>query len=294
MLVDEINNHCLFRYRNFNDNTLDEILTGNVWHSKPSLLNDPFEFNFEFDWENFTMENFVYINKRLGIFPQDVMEKLYLGDESFRYNFFEILQSEVERVISERKEQLENVTFVCCFASSPDNPLMWSHYSNGMQGLCIAYKKDILKESEDFKRIIPVKYVESPFKISYEQLGGERLSLETTPHAYDFTKKSDNPAEIELKFSVYFKSYNYIFQKHSRWSYEGEHRNLAIDHTMNNSAGCLKKVGTNSISSIIFGYRMSKTNIRILELICRSKNIKMFRAIPRKSDYSVIIQEHFF
>ncbi|ELH7949072.1 DUF2971 domain-containing protein [Vibrio fluvialis] len=294
MLIEELRNSCFFRYRNFNDNTLDEILTGNVWHSKPSLLNDPFEFNFEFDWANFTIDNFVQINNSLGIFPQHTMENLYLGAKNLRYQIFDKLETEVRRVIVERKEEMESIAFICCFASSPDNPLMWSHYSNGMQGLCIAYNRDTLAKSEDFKRIIPVEYVDSPYQITHEHLQGELISFQTTPVTYDFSKRTHTAAEIELTFNVHFKSYKYMFQKHLRWNYEGEHRSLAVSPASKNAIGCLKNIGSDSISAIIFGHRMSKTNINILELICRNKEIKMFKATPRRSDFSVTIEEHIF
>ncbi|HHF0508392.1 TPA: DUF2971 domain-containing protein [Vibrio antiquarius] len=292
MTLDEISTNCFFRYRDFNNNTLEELLTGNVWHSKPSLLNDPFEFHFDFDWDTFTFGNFIKINQALQIFPFHIMENLYLGNEIFRKQLFDKLKQEVERVVIERKRDIDNVAFLCCFASSFDNPLMWSHYANGMQGLCIAYKKDIVKESNDFERIIPIEYVVTPNKIDYSSLSGTRTSIIQRPLTFDLSHKAITPAELEVRFNIHFKSYQHMFQKHSRWEYEGEYRNVVIDRTREGASGCLKNIGENAIGAIIFGYRMPQDNIQSLESICRDKGITMYKALPRKSDYSVILEEH--
>ncbi|HCH4647899.1 TPA: DUF2971 domain-containing protein [Vibrio parahaemolyticus] len=292
MTLDEISTNCLFRYRDFNSNTIEELLTGNVWHSKPSLLNDPFEFHFEFDWDTFTIENFAKINRELKIVPDEVAPKLYLGDESLFTQFFAKLKEQVESIITKRRTDIENFTFLCCFASTFDNPLMWSHYANGMQGLCIAYKKDVVAKSNDFKMVVPVEYVESPQKLSYLSLSGKSESHQKTSIPYDFSGKATTPVEFKTEFSISFKDYRYVFQKHSRWVYEGEYRNLVVDHSREGANGCLKNIGENAVEAVIFGHRIPQTSLKVLELICRDKGITMYKAMPKKSDYSVILEEH--
>lgn len=50
MLLSEVEEKCLFRYRYFNKSTTKEILNKEIWHSDVKNLNDPFEFPINLDW----------------------------------------------------------------------------------------------------------------------------------------------------------------------------------------------------------------------------------------------------
>ncbi|MBJ2145355.1 DUF2971 domain-containing protein [Vibrio sp. IB15] len=289
--IDKLKRDCLFRYRDFNNNTINELLTGNIWHSKPEFLNDPFEFHFEFDWDEFSIKNLAAINNEWKLIPQIYLENLYLGDRSYLEHFFKSLKKQVNLIIENQRATFNEQSYVCCFSSNIDSPLMWSHYANGMQGICIAYKEQAISASEDFGMTVPVDYVNSPKKITYRNLEATSSLSEAQP-IHDFAN-AIQPISHYITFNIQFTNYEFLIQKHKRWEYEGEYRHIAIGSKDNGSVGCVKNV-ENAIEAVIFGFRISPTNLTVLELICRKNGIRMYKATPNKSDYSVAIEEHIY
>ena len=60
----------LYRYRPYNENTLRELIEGELWHSHVRNLNDPFEHPFDFDWDEIVLKNFPSINNHLKLVPE--------------------------------------------------------------------------------------------------------------------------------------------------------------------------------------------------------------------------------
>ena len=275
MTVNDLKNGCLFRYRNFNENTLNEILSNVLWHSNNKELNDPFESPFVIN------KNFVDNDKDLVNAAK--VFKIYDGRDEELINVFindkKSLKKNMKQCFDDivKVIQLEfNKTLICCFSRDYCSPLMWSHYSDGMRGVCIVYDVDKLQLNKGIKQLVSVNYAEYVKEYKY----------------------SDLKIKLDDKDGLHVDLYesgmeDIIYNKHERWSYETEVRSiLAPEEHENGASGVSIMMDVPSIKAIIFGNKMSSNNLKLLELVAQSKSIQLFKASPKIQDYSVIIEPY--
>lgn len=125
----------LFKYREFNQASLELLLNRQLWFASPASLNDPFEGEPSFTgvldavWENYP-------------FPEEE-----------RAQYKEIIE-----------KQLKN-TGICSFSRTRKNQLMWSHYTDEHKGFCIGFKEEILRSDGSNIYSLDVTYQDDfPFK----------------------------------------------------------------------------------------------------------------------------------
>ncbi|WP_318486910.1 DUF2971 domain-containing protein [Photobacterium leiognathi] len=274
----------LYRYRSFNENTLRELIEGELWHSHVRNLNDPFEHPFDFDWDEITLDKLPNINNHLKLVPEDDFIFNYINEEN-RKQMFSAFKNWLNVQVKDLKKNSER-TFICCFSESEDDPLMWSHYANGMTGLCFIYKKDILEKNPKLKFRNAV-YNDSIEKITYRNLS-------------TINKSNINTATYSFKTGCYMSTvsagselsnFNFAYQKHTRWGYEKEIRSVLFPENdeENAKSGIIELVGHNAIAGIIIGEKMNKTNRKIVYSISKEHNIPIHVAIANKRNYSVDI-----
>ncbi|PSV56750.1 DUF2971 domain-containing protein [Photobacterium sp. GB-3] len=274
----------LYRYRAFNENTLRELIEGELWHSHVRNLNDPFEHPFDFDWSDITIENLPTINRHLKLITNENLIRHYFDDES-KNIFFNGFKNWLRIQIDYLKINQER-TFICCFSESENEPLMWSHYSNGMTGLCFIYNRDALANKKDLK-LERVIYNESVSKMKYSDVEVINKKLNNSSH-YSFTLgkfMTSNSAGSTLN------NFNFLYQKHNRWKYEKEVRSILFPESNeeNLKTGVIEKVGDNAVIGVIIGSKMNKVNRKIISTLCKERNIPIHIAIPNKNNYSVDI-----
>lgn len=128
---------------------------------------------------------------------------------------------------------------VLCFASKEDNLLMWAHYANNHEGICI----ELDRNAEFFNG----KYKDTSSKDCYENIG------ELKPVEY----KTERPTYLEPQELEHdTKSW---FVKSSEWHYEEELRLLLpIDYaqTVESSNILFYPLERNMIKSVIVGCQM--------------------------------------
>jgi len=282
----------LFRYRMCNENTLSEIITADIWHSKIEYLNDPFELNFVFDWDEFCIENFLQINKVLKVFPDEELTLVYFKNQQER--LFASLRNAIESQIKELNKGLED-TGVCCFSQSPDNAMMWSHYADGMKGLCLVYDLDSVKKMKQFDNLKPIAYQDRIDKVSYKHLSA-RVKPRPDKEMYNFTKNS-HPQLQTVKgydFSIKLTDHSTIYQKHTRWSEEKEVRNALFAETEEekSQSGFFEHIGMDSLKAIVIGEKMPKSQRKLLEVLCKQRNIEIYVADVVRETFSVKIRPY--
>lgn len=274
-------NEMLYRYRSFNENTLSEIVNNELWHSHASGLNDPFEHTFEFDWSEITLSNFVNINNHLKLFDQSTVEQAYCTNQQCR--LFSALKETLETQI----EQLENHTtntYVCCFSKTNDNPMMWSHYANGMTGLCLVYDKTKLQEDGEPFILRKVTYNNNTKKIGYQDIESQTID---EGKCFDFSTGSMS-RYVNTSFSL--RNLQHVYQKHTRWDYEEEIRRVLFEVEDNvTKPGELIKIPHGSLVAVIVGSKMSHSNKAVIVSLCKSKDIPVYEAAPIRDNYSVIV-----
>lgn len=273
----------LYRYRPFNENTLRELVTGELWHSHVRLLNDPFEHPFEFDWDEINENKLYEINKHLRMFPDDIVTKHFCDGEQNE------LVNQVEKWLESQYEDLSKnarSTFVCCFSEDGEEPLMWSHYADGMKGICVVYDRRKL-ESHSKIKLKPADYNKEVKKVTFRDF--EPINFRKLPNQYSFSK-GKIMAFVEAGSQL--KSYRFSCQKHERWEYEKELRSVlfAENDAENEKSGVVIDVGADAIIGVIIGGKMNSVNREIVETLCAGRNIEVKIAKPNKQDYSVDIK----
>ncbi|MCR9850337.1 DUF2971 domain-containing protein [Vibrio antiquarius] len=286
MTIDELREQCVFRYRVMNKNTMKEALNSEIWHSTIEGLNDPFEFPTRINWDELEKKDAATLTKYARFFS-------ILPDEEITYYIvrqqlellYEIIKTSLESSKKAFYDYSESL-IVACFSNNLTSPLMWSHYSDGMKGLCIAYNRKVLEASDSFL-LQPVVYNKTPFTFDYKDL----MHIPAVDE-FKFYNYEKNEESVSKGFLVRLNSYHYLYQKHDRWEYEGELRNI-IDPNSSKSeftSGKLIEFPNDSISAIIIGYKMTAIHQKLVAKYCALHNIPIFMASPNFSDYSVRVK----
>ncbi|WP_368178327.1 DUF2971 domain-containing protein [Aeromonas sp. R7-1] len=101
---------------------------------------------------------------------------------------------------------------IVSFSETPRNSLMWAHYSNQHNGICIGYNRSVLEhvQLDDLteKEKMFLLLLNSPKKINYDNLRFESFGYTDT----DIKTLSKNA------------TINHLFKKSDEWIYEKEHR----------------------------------------------------------------------
>lgn len=167
---------------------LETISSGAIRLSPPETLNDPFEHSINSEVEEELMNDTPLVD--LGIFNN--------------YS----LNPEVIRAI---KLQLINGDLssygIVSLSETPRNLLMWAHYADEHQGVCIGYKKNLFSELNDKKAtdLEIEKYL--PVKVNYDNRRPQKLRGSASRN--DILKK---------------QILSQLLTKSDDWIYEKEHR----------------------------------------------------------------------
>jgi len=122
-----------------NDNTYNSISDNYFWLSSPDTFNDPFDCHLKDDY-------FIFETKEDGTDWQKIQQAYYDSVIYPSYLF----------------------NGIACFTESYDEILMWSHYADCHQGVCLGF--DFSRLSEEFMDIIfKVNYTEIYPQINYSE-----------------------------------------------------------------------------------------------------------------------------
>lgn len=241
-----------YRYRPFNNQTLESLCKDSLYFARPETFNDPFDCNprFECDVDIFKLRELLskLIKKRVSNEIKASLKKAQLDlskDNSFveyksieqahnKINHIEYMASDpdydrppgnLEQILlvyaieQELHNHYENG--ICCFSESCLNPLLWSHYGDQHKGICIGYSTDRVPKPE-LKEVI---------------YGGSRVIRAST--AYEAFVKENLNAKEKL-------NQDFLLRKSKEWRYEKEWR-LIASHGLQNSRM--------KLTEVIFGIR---------------------------------------
>lgn len=209
---------------------IDLITKGSMMFSKPSSFNDPFD-----------------------CCPTQVSE-IPIG--SLPYAVIDQMNHYVQKVTSK-------VVGVACLTPHPDKMLMWSHYGDHHQSICVAFNADILldkcpKNSE-----------------------GHPLYREIRAVSYTATRPDERDADA-------------IYKKSEEWAYEDEHRIVSFSAKGEPQWGSgVWQIPKESIKEVIFGARISNDLQRLLAQIVTSHrpDIALKKAVLHSHRYELIIED---
>lgn len=216
----------IYKYSDF-DSALNKILVENTLKfSKPSEYNDPFDCH----------ESLINLKSTDKIVHETLMSSetgVILTRKDRRKIIREIsLGTNTASILTKEREKFK----ISCFAEKNDSVLMWGHYADKHQGMCIGFEFPPIYDKKFM--ICPVKYIEKiiPFDGSSDA---------TRTILYWLTTKS------------------------MTWKYEKEIR--AILKTENKSSFELVTINPQTVKEVIFGCRVSESRIeKTIKTIKRS------------------------
>ncbi|RDI11263.1 DUF2971 domain-containing protein [Flavobacterium sp. AG291] len=160
----------------------------------------------------------------------------------------------------QQRQALAQSFLLSCFSESNYNNLMWSHYTNNYQGICVEYHPDIfdkLRESKGFLGFGKVQYSEQPPLVdSLEDPGSKLMKM--------------------------------VFNKQLEWQYEKEHRLVF----QSREEQYFIPVAQKYIKAVYIGSRATKETVDAVLESCRDTGIKIFYAITMGDSYKVGFEEH--
>lgn len=221
----------IYRYQRIEPATLESLCHDLLYFASPATFNDPLDCSpsVEADSDNLTLRNILteLVRKRVSHEMTDAMTvaKFKLGpnaeahirrvstEETSRslqeiaYHAtnpdHDVSEEEAERRLLTREIERELLqqydSGVCCFSSTYDNPLLWSHYGGQHRGLCVGYSMN--------RRPVPVLQ-----KVLY---GGSRLLRTNTIAQAVLQDDPDAAAKVVEAM---------LLRKATPWRYEREWR----------------------------------------------------------------------
>lgn len=199
----------LFRFRDGNINTINELVNNVIWHSKITGLNDPFEMFFNFDREvlqQLDKSEVATIIKNTKFLKENrpaIEECFYKNDLNPIYKYINDYWGD-EFAVGLLKEFQKNVA-TACFTKKYDSRLMWGYYGNGMKGICFAYNKEkLIASGVEFSDVTYI--AEAPqiniYKHLLEKMRGEPVTISGS---FALVKHSDWVSEEEVRSLKYLK-----------------------------------------------------------------------------------------
>ena len=226
-----------FRYQKINDNTKDNLKNHVLYFNDPENFNDPFDSKRDITYRG-SREDWIKYFLRHGKDPK-IIDKL-IENNTLKRKRQTLLYDP-----NKKAPDIVKVNFcrVCCFSETELNILMWSHYAESHQGICLCFKTH-KKGNEHFLMLDLKQY--SLFPIGY---------------------KNTLPDKVNL---LYEKNYilmaGFMFTKYYDWKYEQEYRLLSKNDEFDDCH--TKKFRKEDLEGIIFGLNTKPEKIKeIYEII---------------------------
>ncbi len=275
-----------YKYRGFSSTTLDSLCQDKIYFANPGSFNDPLDCHptLECDSSNEDLRQLVsfLLQRRINNEITTNLEQARLKGEKAEHHAQDIARSividrlnsiayhatnpEYELEIDEAESGLlvqeaedELLRYfergICCFSSSYSNPLLWSHYGDQHQGLCIGYSTD-----------------RNPVPELKEVLYGGDRNIKTSTLVNAFLNE-DSIAQSDLDRDV-------LLRKAAGWRYEREWRLIG-------------KQGLQSspllLTEVTFGLRCSDSIMHsvVKALAGRDNDIKFYEMYVVRGSYEL-------
>lgn len=261
-----IQKSSLFKFRPIDLNTLESLRDNYLFFNNPIDFNDPFDCRMNINYSGNEKE----WTKFLDRMKTPMEEREFTINHLSNFNTFQ----------NEKMNPMINHK-VLSLSEKFDEILLWSHYTNNHQGICIEYNTHRIDEMDDLQfMIFDKEYVNYPLNDSgiNNILPIKKVSyLKSLPS--EFNPLRDSSDELD----------KFILTKYEKWCYEKEWRILTHNENLIKS----KKVRLTSdgIKRVIFGLKTSLKDIRNVDTFLRHNpnynNIKISKINVNENKYSL-------
>lgn len=207
-------------------------------------------------------------------------------------DIFEGFPETVDEIRPDQLNQLNNLAYMVCLSQDKDNILMWSHYAQKHEGICVEYDFKLLKEDpyNILEHLFPVVYKEKRiYKRDISSLIDSHTDLSIAVR--DGTDYCGNECLDDILPMFLIKS--------THWEYENEWRiiyTLKQMYDIDNLKLYHQNLKLPCISSVYLGYRIHpEIKKNIIEICERNsvgdRKINVFQTKLSKSEYEVEFEE---
>lgn len=262
----------LYRYIKFNEERLENILIRNKLHFySPAKLNDPYDGKVRFSVSDCKEEDFKLLYREI------IRKHSPTMDEEDAKNRIEE-EMKLERhgdsdwltwLRESAKEHFQpdiNKIGLFCLSQKRESILMWSHYSNNHQGLCLVFS---------------TKFLQSKFVC--EKIRYNNKYVSSKDFLFTFLGE-DNAKQVK----------QILLRKSMAWKYESEWRAIVPRQAIDENGGDRNfNYPEEMLTGIIFGCEMDDKDKDIVRtmLAKREHKPKLFQAIKNEDRFALDIKE---
>jgi len=243
----------LFKFRECNDNLFNILSNSQLWFSKPAELNDPFDCRVDIID---CLENAI---------------KYFGGINQSKWRDLMTLRTKHEVILNTIQMHSKELG-LCSFSGSiniNENPLLWSHYANKHEGVCLMYK--IPHDFVSNKNVLAI----SP--VTYDEEDNQPLTKWFIENAGLFDR--DNIDDLLMGLHKYV-----LTIKDNSWSYEGETR------LIRDQSGLLY-IDKVFLAQVTFGLHTDTENENRIKDILKSdkgySHVDLTRMVRSNSDFGI-------
>ncbi|MGG3998757.1 DUF2971 domain-containing protein [Anoxybacillus kestanbolensis] len=287
----------LYKYRAFNDYSIDNLRRDEVWFNPASNFNDPYDCALTINQTEYLEENLKsamlkalpsiiekFIKEEI---PEDELKNLEQKQfvDVFKYilsldknlqgrskEISEFAEAVIELIEEEHNKQVQSMTekmqqgmLISCFSEIHDSILMWSHYANNHTGFCLEY--NFKKQGVDsvLTRLLqPVIYSDQMF---------------------DMTNYLKQALKNRYNFNNLISTYAAIV-KSTEWSYEKEWR---IVLPLGEGKGFNRPFF--QPEAVYLGTRMSRENKETIINIAKQKQISVYQMKMKSNEFKLVAEK---
>lgn len=170
---------------------------------------------------------------------------------------------------------------VICFTSREDNLLMWAHYGENHEGICIEFDAGVDFFTGKYLDALEGAFIQRTVKDHYKNTGElkEVKYSKVRPLFID-------PSEIEYDTDSWLT-------KSEAWAYEQEYRILLpIDFAVRQQDMLFYEVDKKSIKSVILGCQIGCEKKKEINSICSKLGIRVRESFVNSSEYKLDIVDY--
>lgn len=229
-------------YKSFNINSFYKYMSLGSQYTLDNIENDVFHFSLVKDLNDiFEFSYNIYDVDKECDRRKEILSNIIFVDKPSKQEINDFI--DVKSSLNKVFDQIIAYTFIYFLTTSYNNHLMWGHYANSYNGICVEYDAmELFKKYYMF--IAPVNYSEYVPKEAY-----------------------DNSLNDKIRFL-----HKCCSTKEMCWQYEEEWRIIKIDLVQ-------KRTVLNDIvkpKSITIGYNVKNEDIENLKRICKNKKIPLY------------------
>ncbi|CAH0995876.1 hypothetical protein EMA8858_02004 [Emticicia aquatica] len=244
----------LHTYMPINMLSLKSLMNGDLFFNQPSNFNDPYD-----------------------CYPFDEIDLSEIDIQGYRNsckstlgvnNLLDIFDENPSKYIKDELNEVLNNIGVKCFSKNDDNMLMWGHYAEKHQGMCLTF--DASKDKEFFYAKSVTLQGERSEKCSAGSLENYLYEVDYLEEfiPFDYAQETKFGWDLEMR-----KMYYVIGVKSIDWKYEEE---IRIVSSLQKNNGKFKqniKYKKEALTAIKFGLK------------CNENDINMVKKIVKNSEY---------